>query len=77
MQKKKRKESATGGKESANNKYRTGTGRRERELHPTLDRREDNSLKRERNEREKKQTPSFPLTRSRRRASPSLESQHL
>jgi len=62
MQKKKRKESATGGKESANNKYRTGTGGRERELHPTLDRREDNSLKRERNVmKERRNKPPLSL----------------
>jgi len=37
--KRKKKESATGRRESTNNKYRTAMGR-ERELHRTMDRRE-------------------------------------
>jgi len=47
----KRKESVMGRKESANNKYRTATGRRERTASYNMDRREreDNSLKKERN----------------------------
>jgi len=35
-----KKESAKGGRESANNKYRIATGGRERKLHPTMSRRE-------------------------------------
>jgi len=38
--KKKRKESATGGRESANNKYKTAMGGRKRKLHPTMSRKE-------------------------------------